>query len=103
MAGPATITSWAASGDDRLYGEVGADIINSGTGRDNIYLGIDADIDKIVIDTTILGNITNNRDNIYEFTTSDKIDISALLQEVGYMGANPDRRCLYKTRRHQWR
>lgn len=77
------------TGDDRLYGEAGADIINSGTGRDNIYLGIDTDVDKIVIDATILGNITNSRDNIYEFTTSDKIDISALLREAGYAGTNP--------------
>jgi Ca2+-binding RTX toxin-like protein len=76
-------------GDDRLYGETGADIINSGLGRDNIYLGVDTDADKIVIDAAILENIANNRDNIYEFTATDKIDISALLQEVGYAGSNP--------------
>ncbi|MCE7887346.1 MAG: type I secretion C-terminal target domain-containing protein [Alphaproteobacteria bacterium PRO2] len=77
------------AGADRLYGETGADIINSGLGRDNIYLGVDTDADKIVIDAAILKDIANNRDNIYEFTTSDKIDVSALLREVGYTGPNP--------------
>jgi Ca2+-binding RTX toxin-like protein len=80
------------AGDDRLYGEEGADIFISGKGRDSLYLGVGADQDKIIIDASILNEISLHRDNIYEFQTGaggDKLDVSALLHAVGYTGSNP--------------
>lgn len=74
------------AGNDILVGNGGNDTLNGGSGNDKIaggrghdYLhgeaGIDAFIYKSISDSTYA---SSGRDTIYDFTSSDKIDLSAI-------------------------
>ncbi|WP_395672491.1 calcium-binding protein [Inquilinus sp.] len=61
-------TLWGLAGDDRLTGGVGADVLKGGAGNDTfVYLSI---ADSIV---ALAG-----KDTIVDFTTGDRIDLSAI-------------------------
>lgn len=69
-------------GSDAMYGEDGDDIVVGGAGFDDLYGGIGNDTFKFlsVYDT---GSTAANCDRIYDFTSGDKIDLSAIDAKVG--------------------
>lgn len=86
VAGGAIFTQ---AGDDVINGTGGDTRIKGGVGRDKIYLGIGHDV--VVLEDDVKA-LTKNSDYIAHFQSGvggDQIDITDLLQEVGYAGVDP--------------
>ncbi len=69
-------------GNDDLYGEDGDDTLIGGTGADDLYGGLGKDTFKFtnVNDSGLTGTTC---DQIFDFTSGDKIDLSAIDAKVG--------------------
>jgi len=70
------------AGNDDLYGDDGNDKLVGGSGSDDLYGGLGDDTFSLasVLDT----GLTNaSRDRVFDFTTGDKIDLSAIDAKAG--------------------
>ena len=80
--------SYGQGGYDTIYGGAGNDTIYGGTGNDTIYGGEGDDIlyggtgnDLFVWESGDLGN-----DQIMDFAAGDQLDVSSLLDRLGWDG-----------------
>ena len=65
-------TLWGGAGDDELYGDDGKDVFyyNTGEGNDTIF-GYEATLDKIILNSGSIGNVTTDRNNNVIFSIGD--------------------------------
>ena len=65
-------TLWGGTGNDELYGENGTDVFyyNTGEGNDTIF-GYEATVDKIILASGTVSNVTSDRNNNVIFTVGD--------------------------------
>ena len=70
------------SGSDDLFGGIGNDILVGGAGSDDLYGGLGNDSFKY---TNVFesGLTISTRDNIHDFTSGDKLDLSAMDAKSG--------------------
>ena len=70
------------SGSDDLFGGIGNDILVGGAGSDDLYGGLGNDSFKY---TNVFesGLTPSTRDNIHDFTSGDKLDLSAIDAKSG--------------------
>ena len=65
-------TLWGGAGDDELYGDDGKDVFyyNAGEGNDTIF-GYEATVDKIILASGTISNVTTDRNNNVIFSVGD--------------------------------
>ncbi len=65
-------TLWGGAGDDELYGDDGKDVFyyNTGEGNDTIF-GYEASVDKIILASGTISNVTTDRNNNVIFSVGD--------------------------------
>ena len=65
-------TLWGGAGDDALYGDDGKDVFyyNTGEGNDTIF-GYEAIVDKIILASGTISNVTTDRNNNVIFSVGD--------------------------------
>jgi Ca2+-binding RTX toxin-like protein len=78
------LTLYGGAGNDTLIGGTGADILNGGRGADSLTGGAGTDT---FVYMSVLDSSFPNTDGIQDFTTGEKIDLSAI-DAIGATGAN---------------
>ena len=70
------------TGDDSVFGGDGDDVLSGGAGSDDLYGGLGNDSFKY---TNVFesGLTLSTRDNIHDFTSGDKLDLSAIDAKSG--------------------
>ncbi|MBF0342241.1 MAG: M10 family metallopeptidase C-terminal domain-containing protein, partial [Magnetococcales bacterium] len=74
-----------STGDDQLRGDAGADTLTGGAGADTFYY----DYSALTYNYTLGRYAMVGSDVIADFSAEDRLDLTNLLSNFGYYGANP--------------